>query len=353
MTNAPITPDNLVPAALAHAERRGFAAGWRPGLDPVAWQERGRAILRELALPDLPEPPVTAELLTREDRGDHWCAHLRLDFGTGFAAEALLLMPVGQGPFPAVLALHDHGSEFSIGKEKCIPPPGSANGVAEHWWARFFGGQPIGPALVRRGFAVLSVDALGWGARRGNGYDAQQALAANLLQIGLSPAGLMAWEDTRAAVFLADHPAVDATRIAAVGFSMGGFRAWQLAALEPRIAATVAVGWMASLPGLLVPGNNQTRGQSAYWMIHPLLSRHLDLPDIASLAAPKPFWAEVGLADPLFPAPAVDAAFARLAEVWRAFGACGQLALHRPEAGHSFLPTRQVAVFDWLAHHLR
>lgn len=350
---SPISPDNLVPALARLAAQRGFSAGWRASAgDPGQWQAAGLQLMQQLVLPDLPEPDFAPNLLAEEDRGDHIARQLRLTLTQGMEAEALLLLPKGDGPFPAALALHDHGSEFRIGKEKCIPPLNGPHPVAEGWLQRFFGGQSPGLALVRHGFAVLSVDALGWGGRQGNGYEAQQALAANLMAIGLTPAGLMAWEDKRAAAFLASLPQVDARRIGAVGFSLGGFRAWQVAALSPHVAAAVSISWMASLPGLLVPGNNQLRGQSAFWMTHPLLFRHLDLPDIAGLAAPKPLWAEVGQGDPLFPAPAVTEAFAKLAEIWQARGAEASLSLHRPSGAHSFLPDRQAEAFAWLACQL-
>lgn len=347
-----ISPDNLVPALLAHHRQRGFSLGWADGTDPDHWRAQALPLLRALALPDLPSIPVAAHLHRESSSVAHIAQELTLDFGSGLTAPALMLRPQGQGPFPAVLALHDHGSEFRIGKEKCIPPLGPDTAVAQHWAARFYGGQPLGLSLVARGFVVLCVDALGWGGRIGNGYDAQQALAANLLQIGLSPASVMAWEDCRAMEFLGTHPAVDPARRAAVGFSLGGFRAWQLAALCPDVAATVSAGWMASLPGLMAAGNNQTRGQSAFWMTHPLLARALDLPDIAGLSAPRPLWVEVGASDPLFPPAAVSDAFAKLRAIWQAQGAADRLVTLRPPVGHSFTPDRQAVAFDWLARHL-
>lgn len=354
-----ITPDNLVPALLAHAAQRGFRRRYAGG-DPRIWRDGVLADLRALILPDLPAVDFAPHWLVQEDRGDHTISHLQLTLAPGLVAPALLARPKRQGLCPAVLALHDHGSEFAIGKEKCLTPPGAPSDAASDalsvlargWWDRFFAGEAFGDGLLRRGFAVLAVDALGWGGRQGNGYAAQQALAANLMQIGLTPAGLMAWEDLRAAEFLARLPGIDPGRIAAVGFSMGAFRAWQLAALSPHIRACVASCWMASLPGLLLPGNNHLRGQSSWWMTHPLVYRDLDLPDIAALAAPKPLYVQCGGADPLFPPAAVDAAFDILSRVWAAHHASEQLVLERCEGGHHFDRARQARAFDWLQGHV-
>src|SRR5207249_11987377 len=97
---------------------------------------------------------------------------------------------------------------------------------------------------------------------------------------------------------------------------VGGFRAWQLAALSDHIAAGVSVGWMATAKGLMVPGNNQTRGQSAYTMIHPGLFNFLDFPDVASIACPKPMMFLCGKQDQLFPLPATEDAYSKMRAVW-------------------------------------
>ena len=186
-----------------------------------------------------------------------------------------MLLPPGPGPHPAVLLLHDHGSDFAIGKEKVVTPWDDPARAAEAaaWQARLYDGVSLGEALLARGFAVLAADALGWGSRQGNGYDAQQALAANLMQFGLTLAGVIAAEDAQLARWLARHPAVDARRVGVLGFSFGGYRAWQAAALCPEVAAGVAAGWMGRLGDLMRPGGNQLRGQSAFAMLHPALGR--------------------------------------------------------------------------------
>jgi dienelactone hydrolase len=269
---------------------------------------------------------------------------------------ASMLVPDGPGPFPAALLLHDHGSTFDIGKEKLIEPwyDDTRRESARAWAQRYFSGRFPGDELARRGYAVLAVDALGWGDRGGLTYEGQQALAANLFNLGSSLSGLVAREDVRAAAMLATLPEVDPRRIAAVGFSLGGYRAWQVAALSDDIAATVSACWMTGLREMMVPGNNTLRGQSAYFMLHPGLPRYLDIPDVASIAAPRPMMLLDGADDPLFTAAGVEVAYAKMRAVWGS-----QRARHRlstkvwPGLGHVFVREMQDEAFAWLDHWLQ
>ncbi len=266
-------------------------------------------------------------------------------------ARGSLLLPHGKGPFPAVLLLHDHGSKFDIGKEKLIRPWSDETRLAsaQAWSAKYFSGRFVGDELAARGYAVLSVDALGWGDRGPLTYEDQQALAANFYNLGSSLAGLMAHEDTRAAAFLASLPEVDDTRVAALGFSMGAYRAWQVAALSRHIRATVAVCWMTTLKAMMVPGNNTLRGQSAYYLLHPGIYRHLDIPDIASLAAPRPALFHAGALDGLFPQAGVTAAYEKMRAVWESRGAGDRLTTKVwPDHGHVFTADMQDEAYAWL-----
>jgi len=70
---------------------------------------------------------------------------------------------------------------------------------------------------------------------------------------------------------------------------------------------------MATVKGLMVPGNNQTLGQSAFTMTHPGLFNYLDYPDVASIACPKPMLFYNGERDVLFPVASVQEAYAKIA----------------------------------------
>jgi dienelactone hydrolase len=264
---------------------------------------------------------------------------------------AALLTPHGPGPFPAVLLLHDHGAKFDIGREKLVRPwyDDTRLAAAQSWVDKYFSGRFVGDELARRGYVVLCADALGWGDRGPVTYDQQQALASNFYNLGSSLAGLMAREDARAAGFLAGLDRVDAGRVAALGFSMGAYRAWQTAALTDAVKATAAVCWMTGLKEMMVPGNNTLRGQSSYYMLHPGLPRFLDFPDVASIGAPRPMLFFNGGLDPLFPADGVQVAYDKLRAVWHSRHAEERLHLKTwPDLGHVFVDRMQDEVFGWL-----
>jgi fermentation-respiration switch protein FrsA (DUF1100 family) len=135
---------------------------------------------------------------------------------------------------------------------------------------------------------------------------------------------------------------------------MGAFRAWQLAALSDKVAATAAISWFGTYQGLLMPGNNILRGQSSFYMVHPGLPVRLDIPDIAGIAAPKPLLLFNGAQDTLFPRESVTDAYAKVHRIWRSQQAELNLTTRLwPNLGHVFVQEQQNAAFAWLDQWLR
>ena len=337
-----------------------FTLGWTDKSDPVAWKKAGLEKARELMIPD-PQEKLNFDyvVIATEDRNTYTAQKVVFNISEESRVLAYLLVPKGnkKDKYPAAIMLHDHGSKFVIGKEKMVKPFGNteddANKLkeAEAWSKKYFDGTFPGDELAKRGYVVLSIDALGWGDRSVPGFktDSQQALASNLFNLGTSFAGIIAQEDVRAAKFLASLPTVDKSRVACVGFSMGAFRAWQLAALSDDITAGVVDCWMATMQGLMVDGNNQLKGQSAYSMLHPYIAKYLDYPDVAGLAAPKPMLFFNGTKDGLFPVESVNEAYAKMHKIWKANGAEDKLHTELVEGmSHQFLPAQQTAAYDWL-----
>lgn len=73
----------------------------------------------------------------------------------GDTIPAYLLMPEGDGPFPAVLVFHQHNGERHIGKSEMCGLVGDPN-------------LAFGPALAKQGFAVLAPDSICFEDRRRN-----------------------------------------------------------------------------------------------------------------------------------------------------------------------------------------
>jgi dienelactone hydrolase len=318
------------------------------------WRAAGLGLLRS-AVGSALDGEAAIEEVGRSETSRARRLRLRAAFPTGAMTDALMLLPPGPGPHPAVLLLHDHGSAFAIGKEKVVAPwddPARAD-LAAAWRARLYDGISLGEELVARGFVVLAADALGWGSREGNGYAAQQALAANLMQFGLSLAGIVAAEDVQLARWAMRHPRINGRRLAVMGFSFGGFRAWQAMALCPEVAAGVAVGWMGCLRDLMRPGGNQLRGQSAFYMLHPKLGGRLDYPDVAGLAAPRPMQVLSGVDDPHFPPAVAERAFGDLRRIWQAAGAPHALDVAIMDGAHVLTAAQQARAFAFLERSLK
>jgi dienelactone hydrolase len=323
------------------------------------WRERARGVFLELLGPRPPEAPFNHETLATESRDGYTARKLAFNLSADERVIGYLLTPDGEGPFPAVLALHDHGAHFSIGKEKVIKPFDVDPDViedAQGWVDKCYGGRWFGDGLAKRDYVVFATDALFWGGRgraEGVKYHDQQALGANMFQLGLSWAGKIVWDDLRSVEFMRTLPEVDPDRIGAMGLSMGSHRTWNLCAATDLVKAGAAICWMGDTPTLTSPGNNQTKGYSAFAFIHPGLRNHLDYPDVASIACPKPMLFYNGLQDGLFPVSGVEASYATLRAVWDEQDAGNRLETRLWDVPHEFNETMQEAAFDWIDEQLK
>ncbi len=352
--------DGLPRFSASRLERLTFPLAYRPDdpLDFTAWRKTARARLIESLLAPPPPAPFEAVVIGREDRGTYEARRVVFNISADSRVLAYLLVPKGDGPFPALLALHDHGAHFSIGKEKVVRPfdePKERVADAMKWSRECYGGRFIGDELAKRGYVVFATDALFWsdrGRKEGVAYPAQQQLAANMFQLGMSWAGTIVWDDIRSAEFIATLPEVDPERIGAMGLSMGSNRTWHVAAATDRIAAGAAICWLSTTESLMSPGNNQTTGQSAFSMTHPGLRNHLDYPDVASIACPKPMLFYNGEKDGLFPVDGVRDSYAKMHAVWESQDAGDKLVTKIWPVPHVFNKEMQREAFDWLDKYL-
>ena len=346
--------------------------GWQPLQEyPLAWSGEGdfeewrttaRAKVVELmGIPPKAPTSTSYTTLATEQREGYKAHKIEIEISEGNLIRAYLLVPDSEGPHPALVALHDHGAKFSIGKEKVIRPIAESEAVcadAEAWAVKNYDGLFTGDRYASQGYVVLAIDALMWG-NRGEGedgrktkYDTQQAVASNCLKLGTTLAGIITWDDLRSIEWIAAQSFVDAGRIGVYGHSMGGHRAWMAAALSDRVAAVASVCWMATAHALLAEGNNELKGGSAFSMQVPMISRWLDNPDVASLACPKPALFISGDKDKLFPQGVVEA-YEKMEAVWRSRGAESKLEWTLWPSPHYFGEGMQTKVGEFFDQHLK
>ena len=334
-------------------EQLTFPWAWqakRASMDFNTWREEARRQV-EATMQMAPPPPASYdyEVVAREQRDGYEAQKIVFSVNKWEKTMAYLLVPKAKKA-PALLMLHDHGAHFSIGKEKMVRPFGVDSTLmadAEDWVARCYDGVYVGDELAKAGYVVLSTDALFWGDRgrkEGVRYDSQQALAANMMQMGASWGAWITWDDIRSAEFLARLPMVDAGRVGCLGFSMGSYRSWMLAAMSDVVKAGAAICWMNDTENLMTLTNNQNKGGSAYSMLIPGIRNIMDYPHVASLACPKPMLFFNGDRDKLFPVPGVENAYRIMREVWSEQGANKKLTTKIWQEKHFFNRAMQAEV---------
>lgn len=143
-----------------------------------------RRLYRLLGL--LPDRSRPVRVLAREvtEAGDLRIEKLRLDLNGEEDVPACFVMPRGsRGPFPAILFNHSHGGRYLAGKEELFR--------SGPYMAR----APYGPALARRGYAVLCIDHWVFGERHG---EPENTVVKRRLLEGRVLWGMMVYDSLRA-----------------------------------------------------------------------------------------------------------------------------------------------------------
>jgi dienelactone hydrolase len=314
--------------------------------------------------------PVVVE---RIDRDDHVREKVVFSTSPDFRVPAYVLIPKKRkGPAPAIVDLHSHGGMFLFGKEKVIDL-GDNHPAMTSYHKQNYDGRPTATALVRRGYVVMTIDAFFFGERRllmdaDRKYGLDRAkyslddvahlnrkcrekeptLAKSLVLAGATWPGIVFWDDIRTVDYLVTRPEVDAKRIGCLGISMGGYRAAYLGALDDRILASCVVGFMSTVKPMI-----RAHIDTHSW-VHflPGLHRYLDLPDVASLTAPRSLLVQQCSQDKLFPPAGMKEAVEQIAAVYKKARAAKKFAGRFYDEPHRFTRAMQDEAFTWLDEQL-
>jgi dienelactone hydrolase len=339
--------------------------------DRAAWKKQARDKLLELLQYAPPRCEPRPEVVETTDKGDYTREKVYFNTTPDLRVPAYVLIPKqGKRPFPAVVALHDHGGFYFWGKEKLVEND-DEHPVLTDFKRRYYAGQSTAAALVRRGYVVIVIDMFYWGERRmlldddpadwrerprsipaeriaafnGRASQSEQLVGRTIFAAGFTWSGVMFWDDVRTVDYLVTRPEVDPQRIGCVGLSVGGLRSCHLAALDDRIKAAVVVGWMASFPAQLKKHIRNTIGHTK---LVPGLYRHLDYPDVASLAMPAALLVINGSKDALFDLEGVRACFEQLHACYAKAGLGDKVRTRLYDTPHEFNAEMQDEAWAWL-----
>lgn len=339
--------------------------------DLERWQLRARAKVFDHLFYFPPPAPPREKILRRKDRGDYIEEYLTFQTAPGVNVPAYVLVPKKASmPAPGIVVLHCHGGYYLWGKEKVL------EGEEDHpaltrFKQELYEGKNIASELARRGYVVIVIDMFYWGERRmvldddppayrerprsmtegeirafnRRSGESEQLVARSLFAAGITWPGIVMWDDIRTVDYLASRAEVDKTRLGCVGLSVGGYRSFLLAALDPRIKAAVDVGWMTSFP-------YQIKRQiihSIGFTFHIIgLYRYLDLPDLAALIAPRAVLVINGSKDELFSQDGVKAAFEKIRKCYEKAGVPDQQRCSLYPTPHEFNQKMQQEAWEWL-----
>lgn len=364
---------SLFPFIRSQATRGEFPLSFlNPRFDALsAWTPTARAKLLELLHYAPPPCDPAAETVERVDCGDYVRERVWFNTTPDLRVPAFVLVPKNlPAPAPAIVALHDHGGFYLWGKEKLVEIEGE-HPVFTGFRQRYYGGRSIAVELVRQGYVVVVIDMFYWGERRmlldddpadwrerparlpqeridafnARASQGEQLVGRTIYSAGFTWPGVMCWDDVRTVDYLLSRPDVDPKRIGCVGLSVGAVRSAHLAAIDERIRAAVVVCWMTSFPAQL---KKHVRNTIGHTKVIPGLYRHLDYPDVASLAMPRPVLFFNGLKDGLFDLDGVKAGFAKLNACYAKAGVPDHCRTRLSDTPHEFNVEMQAEAWAWL-----
>lgn len=182
-----------------------------------------------------------------------------------------------------VIALHGHSCG---GKEGMIPSEENEESPLYSYAVD----------LMEKGYTVYIPDLLGAGERELGIYKYKEKSDCNelnfaLISLGMSLQGVIVFELMRLVDYIEKKSSVD--KVGVVGFSGGAYSALWLGIIDERIKYVVSSGYFHSFKDTLLFTNR------CGCNFVPRLWNRVDMSDMASLLAPRPFYVEIGADDSL------------------------------------------------------
>jgi dienelactone hydrolase len=302
-----------------------------------AWQKRLRAKLTEL-LGGFPAARERLESFTIETRAFPGYRREKVVFNSrpGMSVLAYVLIPDNaKRPTPAMICLpgHGRGVDDIVGIDENGRERSDKSGY-QHDFAL---------QMVEAGLAAVAIEPLAFGcrrdpinARRGLSANACQPSAGGALLVGETMIGWRVWDVMRTLDYIATRTELDSARVGCVGISGGGTITLFSAALDPRIRVAFVSGYLNTF--------RDSIGSLSHCIDNyvPGILNWAEMYDIVGLIAPRPFFAESGEKDNIFPIKASVQSFTQVQEIYRVFGAADRAEQEVFPGEHSFWGKRGI-----------
>jgi dienelactone hydrolase len=294
----------------------------------------------------LPSEAAPLTVLERVGEEGYTRSLIRYPVPDGDEIPAFLFEPVGGGRRGGVLALHQHNSQWELGKSEIAGLAGDPL-------------QAFGPPLARAGVTVLAPDLVGFETRlRPAGAGAHLApplhktystadgwlqhynqMAHRLVQGGLLINKLLGDAAVGFSV-LQRAKDVEPSRVGVLGHSHGGHVALFLAGLDVRVSFACVSGATCSYRHKLANGTGLDMA-----LVIPNFARHFDLADLIRCTAPRQMFVVSSEDDP-FTSDANDLV-GDAAAAFVAAGCPGHLQHLRVPGPHPLDARRFDAIVNW------
>jgi hypothetical protein len=292
--------------------------------DAIEWKKRA-AYLREHILASaglLPMPdraPLAPEIFGKVTKTDYSVEKVYFQSLPGFLVTGNLYRPLGQGPFPAVLAPHGHWAYGRLENTTLNSVPGRAINLA------------------RQGFVVFTYDMIG--------YDDSRQLPHTFggrreTLWGMSLAGLQLWNSIRSLDFLQSLPDVQKDALAVTGESGGGTQTFLLAAVDDRVKVAVPVNMIS----LHMQGGCLCENA-------PTLRLDTTNVEIAATIAPRPLLMVSATGD--WTTNTLEAEYPAVRTLYSLLDAPDHVSAVRFQAEHNYNKESREAMYAWLARWMK
>jgi dienelactone hydrolase len=262
---------------------------------------------------------------------------------------AWLLTPKGVAPqegWPAILAIHQHGGQYDLGKSELVGLRGDPQ-------------YAYGRELCQRGYVVLCPDMLCFEERRpleemrrgndrldGLGYErfefTKRLINGSCLQTKYL-------HDLSCALdLLTSLPNVAAARLGVIGHSLGGQEALWLTWYDPRVTAAVSSCGFSLMRAILRDGINHNF--AAYV---PDMLAVGDMDTLVAELALRPFLLTAGESDPIFPIDGVHTVVGRARQIYGQQNVAERFQAVLFPGGHSFPAEVKVQAYVFFDHWLK